>query len=161
MPSQQRSKPSQLKYRSKYAFLTVKQIPPYEQQQSPYPLQPFRFVFEDNSLRQSLFGISEITNRDYDATFRKDGLSLYYQDGDLVHHTPKPPDATNWTLPLQRPYVHANAVLSLPSDKKYIRFMSASFGSPVLSTMKRALRKGYLSSLPRFIYICTTLQAPA
>jgi hypothetical protein len=28
--------------------------------------------------------------------------------------------------------------------------MSASFGSPVLSTLKRALRKGYLSSLPRF-----------
>ena len=67
-----------------------------------------------------------------------------------MHYTTKPPDATNWTLPLQRPCVHANAVLSLPSDKKSIRFMSASFGSPVLSTLNRALRKAYLSSLPRF-----------
>jgi len=64
---------------------------------------------------------------------------IYNQDGDLVHHTPKPPDATNWTLPLQSPCVHANAVLSLPSDKKYIRFMSALFGSPVLSTLNRII----------------------
>jgi predicted aspartyl protease len=33
-------------------------------------------VFADASLQQSLFGISDITNRDYDATFRKDGLYL-------------------------------------------------------------------------------------
>ena len=30
-------------------------------------------IFTDDSLRQSLFGIADITNLDYDATFRKDG----------------------------------------------------------------------------------------
>lgn len=106
-------------------------------------------VFDDKSLQHSLFGISDITNLDYDATFRKDGVYLY-QGTDLVHYTPKSPNATNWTLPLQRPLAQANAVLSLPSDKKFVQFMQASFGSPVLSTLKRALRKGYLSTIPRF-----------
>jgi hypothetical protein len=67
-------------------------------------------IFDDNSLQHSLFGISDITNLDYDATFRKDGLYLY-QGNDLVHYTPKSPTATNWTLPLQRPTAQANAVL--------------------------------------------------
>jgi hypothetical protein len=106
-------------------------------------------VFDDNSLQHSLFGISDITNLDYDATFRKDGLYLY-QGNDLVHYTSKSPTATNWTLPLQRPAAQANAVFSLPSDKKFVQFMQASFGSPALSTLKRALRKGYLSTIPRF-----------
>ena len=75
-----------------------------------------------SSLRQSLFGISDITNLDYDATFRKDGLYLYNSNAELVHHTPKSPDDSSWTLPVQRPSALANAVISLPSDKKYVRF---------------------------------------
>jgi hypothetical protein len=105
-------------------------------------------IFTDSALRQSLFGIADITNLDYDATFRKDGLYLY-RGTELVHHTPKSPDDTSWTLPLQRPLAHANAVLSLPSDKKFVHFSHASFGSPAISTLLRALRKGYLSTLPR------------
>ena len=105
-------------------------------------------IFTDASLRQSLFGIADITNLDYDATFRKDGLYLYH-DSELVHFNPKSLEETSWTLPLQRPLVHANAVLSLPSDKKFVHFSHASLGSPSISTLLRALRKGYLSTLPR------------
>ena len=105
-------------------------------------------IFSDDVLCQSLFGIADITNLDYDATFRKDGLYLYH-GADLVHHTPKSPDSTSWTLPLQRPYAHANAVLSLPSDRQFVRFMHAAFGSPAISTFLRALRNGYLSTIPR------------
>ena len=106
-------------------------------------------VFTDDSLQQSLFGISDITNNDYDATFRKDGLYLYHGDA-LVHYSPKSSDASSWTLPIQRPVAQANAALFLPSDKKYVQFMFASFGSPAHSTLLRALRKGYLSTLTRF-----------
>ena len=106
-------------------------------------------IFTDGSLRQSLFGISDITNLEYDATFRKDGLYLYNANAELVHHTPKSPDDSSWTLPIQRPSALANAVISLPSDKKYVRFTHASFGSPAISTLLRAIRKGYLSTLPR------------
>ena len=55
----------------------------------------------------------------------------------------------SWILPLQRPLANANAVLSLPSDKKFVHFSHASFGSPSISTFLRALRKGYLSTLPQ------------
>ena len=51
-------------------------------------------IFTDASLRQSLFGIADITNLDYDATFRKDGLYLYHGT-ELVHHTPKSLDETS------------------------------------------------------------------
>ena len=60
-----------------------------------------------------------ITNLDYDATLRKNGLYLYHDGTELVHYTPKSLDETFWTLPIQRPLAHANAVLSLPSDKQY------------------------------------------
>jgi len=107
-------------------------------------------VFADNTLQQSLFGISDITNLDYAATFRKDGLYLY-RDEELIHYSSKSSDASSWTLPIQRPIAQANAaVLSLPSDNKYVHFMFASFGSPAHSTLLRALRKGYLSTLSRF-----------
>ena len=106
-------------------------------------------IFADDTLQQSLFGISDITNRDYDATFRKDGLYLYH-DTELVHYTPKSPEETSWTLPLQRPLPQANSVITLPSDNKYTQFMHASFGSPVISTLTHTIRKGYLSTIPRF-----------
>ncbi len=106
-------------------------------------------IFADDTLRQSLFGIADITNLDYDATFRRDGLYLYHGT-ELVHCSPKSSaDETSWTLLIERPSAHANSVLSLPSDRKFVQFTYASFGSPAISTYKRAIRKGYLSTIPR------------
>jgi len=108
-------------------------------------------VFADDTLSQSLFGINEITNHNYDTMFRQNGIYIYHND-DLIHHTPKNSSDRSWSLPIVQPATvsYANSVLSLPSDEKYIRFMHASFGSPVLSTLLRALRRGYLKSIPRF-----------
>ena len=58
-------------------------------------------VYADETLRQSLFGLAEITNLDYTAAFKKDGLSIYYGT-ELIHHTAKSPDSTSWTLPSNR-----------------------------------------------------------
>ena len=95
-----------------------------------------------------MFGLAEITNLDYTAAFKKDGLYIY-KGAELIHYTSKSLDNTSWTLPIKSPLLEANAVLSLPSDNKYVKFMHASFGSPVLSTFQRALRKGYISTIPR------------
>ena len=105
-------------------------------------------IFEDHVLGQSLFSISDITKQDYSAIFHKNGLYIYHNN-DLVHFSPKTTAATAWTLPIQRPLEHANAVISLPSDKKFVEFTNASLGSPVQSTLLRAVRKGYLSTMPR------------
>ncbi len=105
-------------------------------------------IFEDHIMGQSLFSISDITKQDYSATFHKNGLYIYHDD-DLVHFSPKTTAATVWTLPIQCPLEHANAVISLPSDKKFVEFTNASLGSPVQSTLLRAVRRGYLSTMPR------------
>ena len=77
-------------------------------------------IFEDHDLGQPLFSISDVTKQDYSAMFHKIGLYLYH-DNDLVHFSPKTTEATAWTLPIQRPLEHdANAVISLPSDRKFI-----------------------------------------
>ena len=73
-----------------------------------------------------------------------------YHDVELVHYSPKSTAALSWTLPIQRTLTQANAVLPLPSDKKYLQFMFASFESPAHSTLVCALRKGFLSTLSRF-----------
>jgi len=92
--------------------------------------------------------VAEITNLHYTAAFKKDGLYIY-KGAKLIHYTSKSPDSTSWTLPIESPPLEANAVLSLPSDNKYLQFTHASFGSPVLSTFQRAIRKGYISTIPR------------
>lgn len=119
-------------------------------------------VFDDSSLGQSLFSIAEITQRDVDATFSKSGLHLYH-DGTLVHFSAKDPDAVSWQLPICRPVQllsSANAVISLPSDKKFVDFMHASFGSPAISTFLKALRRNYLPSLPRLTSSLVSRHSP-
>jgi len=55
----------------------------------------------------------------------------------------------HWQLPISAPIATANAVVSLPSDKHFVQFMHAAFGSPALSTFLKALRKNYLNTVPR------------
>ena len=42
-----------------------------------------------------------------------------------------------------------HAAFSLSADKDFVKFVHASMGSPALSTLLAAVRKGYLSSWPR------------
>jgi len=59
---------------------------------------------------ESLFEIAEITNLDYTATFKKDGLYIY-KGAELIHYTSKCPNSTSsWTLPIECPLIEANAV---------------------------------------------------
>ena len=53
-------------------------------------------VYSDETLRQSLFGIAEITNLDYTtAAFKKDGLYIY-NGAELIHYTSKSPDSEHF-----------------------------------------------------------------
>ena len=65
------------------------------------------------------------------------------RDNELVHYNPKSLDEMSWrTLPLQRLLVHANAVLSLPSDKKFVIFSHISLDSPSISTFVTCTTQG-------------------
>ena len=112
-------------------------------------------VFADETLRKSLFSLTDISQAGYDTHLNQTGLTIS-QQGYLIHFTPK--TDTGWQLPILAPgTVAANAVMSLPSDKAFIQFIHATFGSPSISTFLRAVRRGYISTIPRLTskLICT------
>ena len=79
----------------------------------------------------------DITNKGYDVTFSHDGLAIHYC-GAPIYYSPRLPNDLVWQLPLSPPLSHtiaapANAVIALPSDKSFVAFMHATFGSPALS----------------------------
>ena len=122
-------------------------------------------VFPDKALTQSLYGIMDITkNKGYDVTFSHDGLAIQYA-GAPVYYSPKLPTDLVWHLPLSPPLlsspaVPANAVVSLPSDNTFVAFMHAAFGSPVISTFLRALRLGWLDTIPRLTAALVSAHRP-
>ena len=103
-------------------------------------------VFADEALRKSLFSLTDIADAGYDTQLNQTGLTISKQ-GYLVHFTPK--TDTGWLLPIVAPTAIANAVMSLPSDKAFVQFMHAAFGSPAISSFLRAARRGYISTIPR------------
>ena len=111
-------------------------------------------VFADDTLRTSLFSLTDIAHAGYDTQLNHTGLTIS-QHGYHVHFSPK--TDTGWQLPILAPTAVANAVMSLPSDKAFVQFMHAAFGSPAISTFLRAARRGYLNTLPRLTakMICT------
>ena len=107
-------------------------------------------IFPDASLDTSLVSISELCNNGCVATFTnedvhitKDGLTVLHHGKDKLEHLwnvelPTPIDATS-----------ASAILRSDTDASFATFMHTALGSPALSTLLRAVRKGYLSSYPR------------
>lgn len=114
-------------------------------------------VFANETLENSLFGITELTEQGCNVTFSPEGVTLS-RDGDDFHYSPKSPSDMFWQLPLApainapnspSPIDHANSLVSLPSDRDFVAFMHASLGSPVISTLLRALRRQWLGTIPR------------
>ena len=114
-------------------------------------------IFANDSLENSLFGITELTEQGCDVTFSQGGLALY-QGGNQIHYSPKISTDMFWQLPLvpastspdNTPvFAAANALISLPSDRDFVAFMHATLGSPAISTLLRALRRRWLDSIPR------------
>ena len=99
----------------------------------------------------SLISISELCNRGCVATFTSEDVHVTCE-GLTVLHRQKDKAASLWNLHLPDPTTHAtaaSAILRSDTDEAFATFIHKAFGSPVLSTLLRAVRKGYLSSYPR------------
>ena len=122
-------------------------------------------VFADADLTASLFSLLEISNSGYDILLTSNSLSLL-KDDTLIKTFPKADPLQFWTIPLESPMERSSvvpvvntsvpppiascqAVMSLPSDRSFVEFMHAAFGSPAVSTFLRAIRRNYLTSVPR------------
>ena len=108
------------------------------------------YIFSDQSLDTSLLSISELCNLGCVATFSATGCVITHHDT-VVLECSKPSAAKLWHFSLPSlpfaPSVNATRLLS--SDRSFVLFAHAAFGSPALSTFLRAVRLGYLCHWPR------------
>ena len=72
----------------------------------------------------------------------KDGLTVLHHGKDKSDHL--------WNVQLGAPTdaTSASAILRSDTDAAFATFIHTALGSPVLSTLLRAVRKGYLASYP-------------
>ena len=115
----------------------------------PAPLTAY--VFPDNTLSTSLLSISELCNRGCVATFTSDDVHVTCEGLTVLHHHKDKSDSL-WTVQLPDTTTHAtasSATLRSDTDEAFATFIHKALGSPGLSTLLQAVRKGYLSSYPR------------
>ena len=109
------------------------------------------YVFEDVDLKQSLLGLSPLTNEaDCQITMDKNELVIMKNDK-IIARTGKRADDQLWSLEVgrQKESAQANLSLRLESDAEYVAFAHEAFGSPAVSTFHNAVSKGYLGNYPR------------
>ena len=124
-------------------------------------------IFSDNTLNQSLFSITDIADKGYDITFNRAGVAIQYQ-GAPIYFKEKLPTDLFWQLPINQAFADsqtsvtciANSVMALPSDNDFVAFMHAAFGSPCISTFLRALRRGWLDTIPRLTAALVSANRP-
>ena len=107
-------------------------------------------IFPDTKLDTSLISISELCNNGFIATFSSEDVHVT-KDGLTVLHHGKDKSDHLWNVQLVAPTdaTSASAILRSDTDVAFATFIQTALGSPVLSTLLRAVRKGYLASYPR------------
>jgi hypothetical protein len=107
------------------------------------------YIFSDETLEHSLLSISAFCNLGCTATFTHNSVTIE-KDNHIVARADKLPHASLWRLELpSTPTATAHAAFALPSDKDFIAFAHATFGSPAISTFSKAIARGYISTFPR------------
>ena len=97
------------------------------------------------------------------ATFSASDASITFSNRPVLRGL-KSPDDNLWTLPFLAfntallPTVRAAYALS--SDASFVKFTHASLGSPSLTTLTKAVRRGYLHSYPRLTSLMLTAHPP-
>ena len=106
-------------------------------------------IFSDSSIEHSLLSILALCNLECTATFTKQNIKILLGNN-LVATASKSPIATLWQLHLpSSQHTRAHAAFSSSSDKDFVVFALATFGSPAISTYEKAISRGYLSTFPR------------
>ena len=97
------------------------------------------------------------------ATFEASTVTITYSDLPVLCGL-KSPDANLWTLPFL-PHDTASlptvsAAYALSSDADFVKFTHAALGSLSLTTLAKAVRRGYLNSYPRLTSGMLTAHPP-
>lgn len=120
-------------------------------------------IFPNDVLNTSLLSISQLCKMGCVATFSASDASITFSNRPVLRGL-KSPDDNLWTLPFLAfntallPTVRAAYALS--SDASFVKFTHASLGSPSLTTLTKAVRRGYLHSYPRLTSLMLTAHPP-
>ena len=102
-------------------------------------------IFPDTALNTSLLSIGQLCQLGCTATFTSDTVHIVHDNRTVLHGSKLPTDRL-WSIsaPLSTPI--ANAAHALTSDAEFVTFAHAALGSPAISTLTQAVRRGYLHS---------------
>lgn len=112
----------------------------------PYIQCPFvAHVFPDMALNTSLLSIAQLCRLGCTATFTSDAVHVVHNNCTVLHGSKLPTDHL-WSIaaPLSPPA--ANVAHALTSAAEFVTFAHAALGSPAISTLTQAVRRGFLQS---------------
>lgn len=122
-------------------------------------------LFPDNALDRTLVSLADICNQGCTAILTATDITINNSQGLPILHAPKESTAKLWPVSLlqskqvvqhdkhqqQQTLVSSRVYATIRHDLNadYVILSHASFGSPPVSTLVRALQRGYLTSYPR------------
>ena len=104
----------------------------------------------------NLLSVGQLCDAGCSATITNEKIEVTHEDKVILTGT-RSPETTLWHLDLPSevepesifPY-HANAAIGTNTAANMVAFMHAAFFSPALSTLEKALQKGYIPYIPGF-----------
>ena len=107
-------------------------------------------VFSDSALNTSLLSIAQLCRLGCVATFTSTDVHVTHKQSTVLHGSKL---STDFLWSVTQPVVFtspsmANATHAFPNDAAFIQFTHAALGSPAISTLTQAVRRGYLHSYP-------------
>jgi hypothetical protein len=109
-------------------------------------------VFDDDQLDRTIISLADFCNRGCTATFTATSALITHGTKTIIKSS-KAPEQKLWPIDLDKlkdiPESEAHVAISHNFNADYVNFWHACLGSPPVSTLIRALRAGYLQSLPR------------
>ena len=118
-------------------------------------------VFLDDALNTSLLLIAQLCGMGCVATFNHTTVHVI-NDNLTVLCSIEVPASNLWTIPLPKhtdqPFAAATHALS--TDAEFVRFTHAALSSPSLSTLAKAVRRGYLHLYPRLTFTILSTYPP-
>ena len=115
-------------------------------------------IYPDSVLRHNLAPIAPLCNQGCTAVFTATAATVTHGDT-VVLQGDKGPTEMLWHFQIPTaPTVttrrggRANLIVSNQLDADYVAWTSATLGSPVTSTLLKAVKRGYLSTFPRITY---------
>jgi hypothetical protein len=130
-------------------------------------LQVPAHIFPDAALERSLLSISDICNQDLTVTLTRHELKVIDANGHIAFTSQKAPNEKRWTIPQQLFFFNynneaseCNVVITHQYNADHVKHAHAALRSPTINSLIRALRKGWIRTMPRLTLAMVNANLP-